>query len=970
MKRRVLTVLLAVCLVFSLGTVTAFADDEDTPVAQIGDTTYNTIDEALSAFTVNTTLVLLDDCTISFFSSLNLRTIDLNGHTLTYNGAQIIIASGQVFSIVDNSAEGGGVLNIIKEREGAEAVISVQRATINMNNITVNSTGCVINPHGTNATVNIENCNITTSGIYCIATNAQSQANYGVNINIVGSSITANASNKDDCAILMNVGGSLYVEDSIVTGNRQGILARAGNVSIVDSEIVVTGAWAAQEENNAKQYYNDEEWLTGNEVPSAAIVVGNRNGNYLADADLTINDSIITSGSNDVSAIYVDATTTPQSNAEEKYSSSVNITGTETVVTGEITNKAESHNEKEIEIVITGGSFADTDVTDYIPAGSSLTQNDNGEIVTDEDATVAEIDGMPYSSLNAAIENVKNGETITVTKDIPDATGISVSENQNFTIDFGGHTYTLTGPGAGSANTETNGFQLLKDSTIVFKNGTIRIAENANNIKRVIQNYANLTLEDMHIYAENQVEGEAYVLSLNYGSIHFKGDTDIITTDDDTIAFDVYFWNNTSYSDGLDVTFDEDYTGTINGVILYDSTNPEKAQLNVNGNGYIGNIVTSKETNNGTDITVTGGTFGNSVADVAITPDYELSGNIGFTYHDTLAGAMAAADEGDIINYVGDSSTAVYTVKLVNNGVTTTLQTIDSIKLPTPDSRSGYTFGGWRSGGTVYEAGETVKVTGDMTFTAIWNVVNIPDTYDIDIADTANGTVSVSLSNASAGSVITVTVEPDEGYELGSLTVTGPDGRVEVTRVNASTYRFTMPDGDVTVRATFVSEGLPFTDVSTSAWYYDAVSYVYANGLMDGVSSTQFNPDGTMTRAMVWAILARIDGQTVTGDGWIETAREWAMSSGVSDGENANGAVTREQLVTMLWRYAGEPEGTAPLSAWSDAASVSDWAAEAMSWAIDNSVITGMSADTLAPQGSATRAQCAAILMRCADLLA
>ena len=72
--------------------------------------------------------------------------------------------------------------------------------------------------------------------------------------------------------------------------------------------------------------------------------------------------------------------------------------------------------------------------------------------------------------------------------------------------------------------------------------------------------------------------------------------------------------------------------------------------------------------------------------------------------------------------------------------------------------------------------------------------------------------------------------------------------------------------------------------MSTSAWYYDAVSYVYANGLMDGVSSTQFNPDGTMTRAMVWAILARIDGQTVTGDGWIETAREWAVAEGVSDG--------------------------------------------------------------------------------------
>ena len=300
-----------------------------------------------------------------------------------------------------------------------------------------------------------------------------------------------------------------------------------------------------------------------------------------------------------------------------------------------------------------------------------------------------------------------------------------------------------------------------------------------------------------------------------------------------------------------------------------------------------------------------------------------------------------------------------------------------TVNLPTLTD-TGYTFVGWRSNidGRIYN--NTYSATADVTLTAVWRVVepDTPDvkpvgpTYDIDVVDADNGSVSANLSNASEGSTIRLTVEPDEGYELGSLTVTGPDGRVEVTRVNASTYRFTMPDGDVTVRATFVSEGLPFTDVSTSAWYYDAVSYVYANGLMDGVSSTQFNPDGTMTRAMVWAILARIDGQTVTGDGWIETAREWAMSSGVSDGENANGAVTREQLVTMLWRYAGEPEGTAPLSAWSDAASVSDWAAEAMSWAIDNGVITGMSADTLAPQGSATRAQCAAILMRCADLLA
>lgn len=157
---------------------------------------------------------------------------------------------------------------------------------------------------------------------------------------------------------------------------------------------------------------------------------------------------------------------------------------------------------------------------------------------------------------------------------------------------------------------------------------------------------------------------------------------------------------------------------------------------------------------------------------------------------------------------------------------------------------------------------------------------------------------------------------------------------------------------------------MPFADVAEGDWFYDAVSYVYANGLMDGVSTTEFNPNGTMTRAMLWTILARIDGQTVTGESWIETARAWAMAEGVSDGENANGLVTREQFATMLWRYAGEPESDYALSTYTDAASVSSYALDAMRWAVENGIITGVSATTIVPQGTATRAQAAAMLMR------
>ena len=236
--------------------------------------------------------------------------------------------------------------------------------------------------------------------------------------------------------------------------------------------------------------------------------------------------------------------------------------------------------------------------------------------------------------------------------------------------------------------------------------------------------------------------------------------------------------------------------------------------------------------------------------------------------------------------------------------------------------------------------------------------INVPDTYDITVMQPANGDVSVNLPNASAGAAITVTAVPDEGYELAYITVDGE-------RISGTS--FTMPDHAVTVSAVFVLKGLPFTDVSVGAWYFDAVSYVYANGLMEGVSDTAFEPDGGMTRAMVWAILARVDGVSVTGSNWAETARSWAMAEGVSDGENASAPVTREQLVTMLWRYAGEPAVDFLLTA-KDADAVSGWAYEAMRWAAAEGIIEGDENGMISPADGATRAQCAAILMRYVEL--
>ena len=155
-----------------------------------------------------------------------------------------------------------------------------------------------------------------------------------------------------------------------------------------------------------------------------------------------------------------------------------------------------------------------------------------------------------------------------------------------------------------------------------------------------------------------------------------------------------------------------------------------------------------------------------------------------------------------------------------------------------------------------------------------------------------------------------------------------------------------------------------FYDVKEETWYAQAVRFTAANGLFAGIEEHVFAPDIPMTRAMLVTVLARLEGvDTTTGSTWYEAGRQWAMENGISDGTNMDNPLTREQLATMLWRYAGEPAASS-LSGYADAAGVSDWAAQAMAWCVEQGIIGGTTATTLSPQTQATRAQVATILMR------
>ena len=313
--------------------------------------------------------------------------------------------------------------------------------------------------------------------------------------------------------------------------------------------------------------------------------------------------------------------------------------------------------------------------------------------------------------------------------------------------------------------------------------------------------------------------------------------------------------------------------------------------------------------------------------------------------------------------------------------------------LPTP-TREGYDFDGWF---TAESGGE--KVTASTVFTqnttiyARWMEEEEPDhgggsggggstsSYRITVEDSSNGEVTANRETASAGSTITLTVTPDDGYQLAGLTVTGRNGK-EITLKDKGdgSYTFTMPSSTVTVEAMFtpiVTEPLHFTDVSDGSYYYDAVNWAVSNGITDGTSATTFSPDNICTRAQMVTFLWRAAGSPaphsgsnpfvdVPADAYYYTAVLWAVEQGITTGTSVttfspDDTVTRSQTVTFLWRYSGSPEagGSSFADVEADA-----YYATAVAWAAGEGITSGTSATTFSPYDPCTRAQIVTFLYR------
>ena len=991
------------------GTFTVKELDETNGVAEVGGKYYASLQKAVDNAGKGETVTLLQDTAEDIVIPERAElTLNLNGktltnqenHTITNKGTLTITGDGTVDNVtharaaIQNEPGGNVVLNggayTRSKENGQNAEASGGNSYYNI----VNHGTMEINS-GVSVTQNGQFSSMIENGWYNGSQNTGKE-NSVLTINGGTFSGGLNTIKNDDY-------GELVINDGTFTSMAQAAFLNWNVATVNGGTFDAAGASNGVILNGYINGTMDQGELTINggtfNAREKTVITTMGGGTHSGDIEITggtLNGSIVLTDSSEGARLTITQKAKVTGNVTNSGKAHVAITDGATV-DGQVSNSAGGTMSVVNSTIgsVPEGTTAETIVIVNSTVDGTLTTN------TAENAAVM-VGGKTYETLGAAITAAKAGDTIYVLKDIPEAAGIAVPSGKNFTIDFGGHTYTLKDPGAGSAGTESNGFQFLKDSTITLKNGTVRIAEGTTSIKRIIQNYANLTLEDMHFFAEHQADGEDYALSFNNGSIIFKGDTDIVTTSDEAIAFDVCKYS--SYP-STNVTFDESYTGTINGKIVYDSTDADTHKLTIQGNGTFGAIEAASGAAEAakSGIEVTSGHFAKPVnedylAD-SVKAQLESASNpeAPYSYYPSLEAAQAAAQPGDTITEVNATSgEKKYTVTLdyadgdTKDSVYTVTEGTE-LTLPTP-SRSGYTFEGWYDGSS--RVSSPYKVTKDVILTAEWDYNGSSSSsgstrYTVSVEDTDNGSVKVSPTRASKGSTVTVTVKPDEGYELDKLTVTDKNGdSVKLTDKGDGKYTFQMPASKVTVEAVFTAvepepEGLPFTDVTSGDWFYDAVAYVYDKGMMEGTTDTTFAPTMNLTRSMIAQVLYNLEERPeapgaagfpdVAAGAWYADAVNWAAARGIVKGYDTGAfgpedSVTREQLAAILYRYAqakgyDTTQGGMAVREFSDSAGISDWAQEAMAWAVNAQVLSGKGNGVLDPQGTATRAEVAQMLM-------
>ena len=666
--------------------------------------------------------------------------------------------------------------------------------------------------------------------------------------------------------------------------------------------------------------------------------------------------------------------------------------------------------------------------------GAGYIVNLSGVSPTDDSVGIVFGLDLSDSKAGAVYGDVTLQENLTIGEDesltIPDGASLTIPDGASLTI---GNDATLTNEGT---VTTTDGGTLTNEGTI-NNSGTLPSSIGGEG---VVYHAPTITTDSL----PNGTEGTSYsetlaaegtapiTWSVSSGSLpaglSLGADTGVISgtpTADGTFNFTVTA-TNAYGSDSKEFTLTIDQQGTIHVT----SVSLDKTSLELTEGGT-GTLIATVEPNNATNKNVTWESSNTSVATVdangLVTAVSAGTATITVT---TVDGRKTATCEVTVtaqtynisvtpatlnfgsLNAGYAAPPAARTVTITNTGNQSVTVNLPTSTNYTITAGTGFTSGTAtlapngiaqfsvqpKTGLAAGSYNETLAISGsnntNASITVSFTVEQRssgggPTTYAVTAPDAENGTVRVSPSRASRGTTVTITVTPDEGYELESLTVLDSrDNEITLTAKGDGKYTFTMPSGKVTVEASFVEsapEPLPFGDVDNGDWFANAFRFVYENGMMNGVSETDFAPYAATSRSMIVTILYRLEGEPVVdyamdftdvaGDAYYAEAVRWAASEGIVGGYGgglfgADDAVTREQLAVILYRYAvykgydvSIGEDTNILS-YADFADLSEYAIPAMQWACGAGVITGVTDTTLVPQGEATRAQVAAMLMR------
>lgn len=1042
-NRKLISMLLTVSMLLTLFPFAAFAGEtevgqeqaapvEASKVAEVNGTQFDTLGAAIAAVQDGETIKLLDKVTESDALVVNngkTFSLDLNGQALTVDKG---ITIGAGFVTVQNGTIKGDVSLIASGEDAAyNSFTLASNAAIEGNyGIMVFEDKTGANNFGT--TVNIDG-KITgkSSALWVLGniTTDWATAKHPVTVNVGPTAVLTNPS-KDDTALQMAGSCVVTIEDGAQITGGTAIEVRAGKLTVNGGTITGTGDSTTSDPNG-----------NGTSTKGAGIAVAQHTTKQ--PIDVVVNGGTITGHT----GFYV---ANPQKNAEV---SEVNATinGGDFVTTAPDGNAVvRDENAGGADVAVTGGSFTGKVDQSLLGEGFEAVPDANGKLTVavsaNAEATWYQNGVKKAGALDAAIKALQGqGGTIEVLKDakITDAnytlTGNIVLQKSasaaaapkiDVTVAAGEKTRAfIVMPGAG----------LTLDGVEMTVNGTKNADSEKNNDGTGIDLYnsekaeiggAILTLKNGAVLNLTNLE------RATIASCSGKVVNDSIVSLEPGTAFNISNIDGNGANGGNwtidNATLDMDNIGSF-GLSAQSVTVTNKGKVNVSNVGIAGMSAKDIAIEKGSQVSITESGYklpyvgwkGAETKDVMTLKDdgsfvldkkskLELTDNIGKDNKDVNTfgpGNGTVKMSGEFIGEVNVPEPAKNEVRItytVDGDVYSSFivkkdadAAIISFKEPAKPSVSGYTFNGWKYGKSnvkVKNGVVTLTLTKNVntyTFSADLskNTIQEPE-YQVNVAATNNGTVTVSSKKAEYRERVTITVKPNKGYVVDEVVVTDKDGdEVTVTKKADDKYTFTMPKSKVKVKVTFKAEnaepvkpeqpsGMPFVDVVKGAWYYPAVEYVYNNNLMNGTNGGMtFEPNVDLNRAMMAAVLYNMEGQPAcnkrglfsdVADGrWYTNAINWAASnnivSGMPDGSYApNQALTREQMASILYRYA-EYKGIdvntrVDLSKFTDGATTSSWAQGVVQWAVAEKLING-NGNELQPKGTASRAQVATVLM-------